>query len=181
MHKRIRPLPRDIIVRGIIHQMNRFGVVVCEREFCFPHGSPSTVAVGPNLGHLCFGDDEEWFQEGVPVISPIIIPWKGSNPFKVTLQEPSLPYWTGPVRLLHEWAEPDERMWRMLNLLEGASLLAMDPGLGSVRCRSIHATNRCVELFMENGRMFVWQGMTPPGHHAAYTMQPRDVRVDEGL
>lgn len=179
MNQRMRPVPRDIIVRGIMSQLIRLGVVVEQSALSFPQGSPSTISVGPNLGHFCFGDDVEVFPDGVPVISSIVLPWKGSSTLRVTLLEPALSYWTGEIRLFHEWGEPELNRWRPLNLLEGASLLAMDPGLGSVRCQCENARDRCAELFMENGRMYIWNGMTPPSHHVAYTTQPWCVRVDE--
>jgi hypothetical protein len=138
---------------------------------------PSSVTLGPDIGHLCFGDDEEFFPGGVPVLGGSIkVQQWGSYWWKVTLECPA--YWTQPILLLHERTEPAQN-WRLLNFFEAAALLCMYPKLGSVRYYSPNATAGRAEIFVYDRRVYVSCGTTPRGHHAAYTTGPGGVSLLE--
>ncbi len=168
MTQRVREIPRNILCEGIAARMMRFGMAVDIKTVALPTSSPSAVNFGPDLGHLCFGDDEELFPQGVPVFGPVIVTQKSGQRWQVSLPLGVAPYWTKPILLLHDWAQPDQT-WRKLHFLEAASLLTLNPGLGCVRYHTPNGTADCAELYFLAGKIIVECGSTPRGHHMAYT------------
>ncbi len=167
MTQRRRAIPRNILYEGIAARMERFGIGVDIKRVALPTYAPSLVT-GPDLGHLCFGDDEEYFPDGVPVFGSVTVTQRSGQRWQVSLPLCITPYWTNPILLLHDWAKP-ARTWRKLHFLEAVSLLTLNPGLGGVRYHSPNATAECAELYFLEGKIFVECGSTPRGHHMAYT------------
>lgn len=115
--------------------------------------------------HLCFGDDEEYFPQGVPVTEYLEVLDCFGRTWIAYMKRDA--YWTGPVLLTHEWNPPGPGR-RPLNFLEAASLLGLYPTLGSVRYCSGHATCCSAELYIRpDGHMRVSCGATHRRHHWA--------------
>jgi|GEM_PF-2460131 len=187
MTQRRRGIPEALVHSGtfqfaeLFRRMRDFGLEVSQNP-AVP-APPAVLWMASPLTHLCFGDDEEFFPDGVPVFGQIEVHQKNSyRSWKASLPTGVAPYWCREILLLHEWARPDPLDWRPLHFLEAASLLAMYPGLGAVRYYSAQAgSGNCVELFLREGKMYVWCGGSPLGHHAAFTItrQPAPEKVLE--
>ena len=177
---RQRMFPDDLLKEGIIARMRGYGLEV-DSNVRFPQ-MPQQLLLGPPLGHLCFGDDLEVFPLGVPVLSSIIVTQDGGTRWKGSLPYGTAPYWTGEIRLTHEWNRPPLRGRRLLHFLEAAALLTLYPGLGAVRYYSQNATDGYAELFVNrDGKFRVWCGSreTPKSHHLATVAGPSTYRIDE--
>jgi len=175
MNQRRRGIPEALVHSGtfqfaeLVRQMNARGLGV-NPDTAFPV-QPAVLEIGPPLTHLCFGDDEEFFPAGVPVLGRIDVKEStGYRTWSASLPDSIAPYWCNKMLLLHDWTRPDSLDWRPLHFLEAASLLAMYPGLGAVRYFSPNGSANCTELFLRKGNMFVWCGNSPRGHHAAFTV-----------
>lgn len=160
----------ELMTHGIANKLTTMGLQVRDIGIISSPPHDLSLEVQPVVAHHCFGQWEEFFPNGVPVLQEVLVqqesdygPW-----WKATL--PHRPYWTGPILLLHQGTKPDSRYWRLLHFLEAASLLATTPGLGAVRYASPKGTDGYAEFFIRNsGKAYVWCGTTPKGHHAAYT------------
>ena len=174
-NQRRRGIPEGLVCSGefrfteLFRRMRNFGLAV-DQCASFPIRLVD-IWDAPPLTNLCFGDDEEFFPAGVPVYSLIEVRQGYANfrIWRASLPRGVAPYWCREVLLLHEWAQPDPLVWRKLHLLEAASLLSMYPCLGAVRCFSQIGSGNCAELFLRQEKMYVWDGESPSGHHAAYT------------
>ncbi len=176
MNQRRREIPEALVRSGafqfaeLFRRMKAFGLDVSP-DTAVP-AQPAVFEIGPQLTHLCYEDEEEFFPAGVPVFGPIEVKLSnGYQTWRASLPEGIAPYWCEKVLLLHAWAKPDHLVWRLLHFLEAASLLTMYPGLGAVRYFSPQGSGNCVELFLREGTMSVWCGDSPIGHHAAFTTQ----------
>lgn len=179
MPERRRLFPGDLIKDGIVARMREYGLEV-DSNVGFPD-FPQQLLIGPPLGHLCFGDDEEVFPLGVPVLSSIIVTQENGTRWRASLPWGVAPYWSGEVRLTHEWNKPPSRGRRFLHFLEAAGLLTLNPKLGAVKYYSQNGSNQVAELFVNRSKKFrVWCGTgTPYSHHLATVEGPSTYRIEE--
>jgi len=134
-----------------------------------------------HAGHLCFGDDREIFLSGVPVPKSIVVLQDWSRKWRLSLPNGHPPYWTGQIKVLHNWEKPTPD-WRLLHTLEAAMLIGLNPWLGAVHCFSQNGSGCYVEFrtdCRQDNQIFVSCGSTVPGHHAAYVQGPSNFRIIE--
>lgn len=169
----------ELIIHGIADRLTTMGLRVRSRGI-IPAPPPNlSLEMQPPVAHCCFGNWEEFFPNGVPVLQEIYVQQGDDRGAWWKTSLPGSPYWTGPILVLHQGTTPDLHQWRLLHFLEAASLLATAPGLGAVRYASPNGRDGRAELFLrENGKAYVLCGSTPKGHHAAYTTT-RAVQITE--
>lgn len=177
MNTRKRQIPRSLLYEGIIARMRRLGLEV-DDNVALPPWSP-VIDFGSDLGHLCFGDDEESFPSGVPVFGSLTVMQSNGVKWRASLPKGMAPYWTSPIRLFHQWNVPGHGL-RPLHFLEAASLLTLDPKLEAVRYYSPKGSYDSIELRVDcNGQFRTHCGSSPHDHHAAYVEGPSPLAIVE--
>jgi hypothetical protein len=179
MGTHVRHLPGRIICLGLIHEMRRRGVDI-DSWGAVPNCHHGQLNITPDLKHLCFGDDEEVFPDGVPVFSGVTVTQRNGAKWRARLPVGWKPYWTGPIILSHQWNKFGNGR-RLLHFLEAVSLLAMHPILGGIRYASQSGTNGLAELYLNPEGMFRVDCGNDKNewHHAATVEGPSPLRIAE--